>query len=99
MAPAKRGLYYGGKNMNTKDLNKMAKAATANARSAESWLIRSNVDPKETALIDLITAAYYAGRAAMASNIYDTESNNSLNLSEMANRVLDECVEQTVYFR
>lgn len=85
--------------MNTKDLNKMAKATTANARSAESWLIRSNVEPKETALIDLITAAYYAGRAAMAANIYDSESNDSLNLSEMVKRIFDDCVEQTVYFR
>lgn len=84
--------------MTVTDLTKIAKAAAANAIEGESYLTQSYIQNKENSLHDIITAAYYAGRASMAANIYETENPNTLGIDGLSQKLLNDCYDCIRYF-
>ena len=84
--------------MTKTELNNLYKAAISNAQRSEMYLTMSYVQSKAAALEDLITAAYYAGRATMADNIYTTEKPDDMSVTDISQKLLGDCFDSIRYF-
>lgn len=84
--------------MTKTELNNLYKAAISNAQRSEMYLTMSYVQSKAAALEDLITAAYYAGRATMADNIYTTEKSDDMSVTDISQKLLGDCFDSIRYF-
>ena len=84
--------------MNKTDLKNIERAAIVNNQKGRTYLTTSYIKDKQCALHDIITAAYYAGRAAMAGNIYTTEKPDLYDLNKHSQELLDDCYDCIRYF-